>query len=275
MKKNINTYYPAAFLAVIISFLFLACSTGNKWNNIEFYNVEKAEQTTETPVPSDDEEIESLRDTAECSIDVSVDMQFMKSDNEENENVCDLINSHLLEIVLKQSSDLTIEEAVDNYVEERKKELVKEAFGAEMYEHITGHAEYGIENIITYRVETEYFAGGAHPYSLVNILTFDALTGDLIDLDKVFLTSCHKEINEMLTRKLIHDLGKNNLQEIQEEGYLYMNEMFVSTNFALREDSVEFFYNSYDIAPYACGSSAICLSYEELTPYMSSLYVKK
>lgn len=275
MKKNNKSYALASILMSITSIFLCGCSAGNKWNDIEFYNVEKTERATEIPTPFVDEAISALRDTAECEIDVSVDMQFMKSDNEENENVCHLINSHLIEIILKQSSELTIEEAVDKYISERKNELLSEAYGPEIYEHITGLAEYGKKNIITYRVETESFTGGAHPYSLTNIMTFDALTGDMIDLDRVFLSSCHKEINEILIKKLIHDLGKNSLEEIQKEGYLYMNEMFVSKNFALREDSVEFFYNPYDIAPYACGPSSISLSYEELIPYMSSNYVKE
>lgn len=271
MKNRSIHIFPFLFSSTIVSLaLFSSCGTGTKWNDIQFYNVEKAEQVTETPRKVEDNYLSQIIDTTEYNIDVQVDMQFMKSDNVDNENVCRLINDQLIEIVLKQSSELSIDEAIDKYIAETKAELGEDPYGYEIYKHITGRAEYGKQNIIIYRVDTELYTGGAHPYTLQNILSFDATTGEYIDLDKVFAPLHHYSITKLLTTKLIQDLGKNSLAEIQEEGYLDMIEMFVSPNFALREDSVEFYYNQYDIAPYSCGPVSICLDYKSLQPYIST-----
>ncbi len=259
------------FFSLLILILASACSTNVKWNNIDFYEVKKLEVTTEKPTATEEDEFAALRDTAERTIDVTVDLQFMKSDDENGENasVCNLINSLLVEMVLKQSSELNVEEAIERYIADKKAEFQADEMSGNMYDHLTGVAEYGKTNIITYRLLEEMYTGGAHPLSVTTIYSFDAMSGEFLSLEQVFPSSNHAAITEMLTKKLIKDLGKQSIEELKADGYLDMTDMFVSPNFALRTDSVEFYYNTYDIAPYACGPSVICLSYENIKPYIS------
>lgn len=265
-------HIKSVVLAVLATVVMMSCSTGVKWNDIEFYDVEKLDNLTEKPVPSEDNEFAALEETADRNIDVKVDMQFMKSDKDENENVCRLINATLMEVVLKQSSELSIDEAVERYIAEKKADFQEEDVTTDLYDHLTGRAEYGMRNIITYRLTEDTYTGGAHPFCVTTIFTFDAMTGEYLSLEQVFPSSTHEALTELLTQKLIKNLGKETLEEIQEDGYLEMMEMFVSNNFALRTDSVEFYYNPYDIAPYACGPSSICLSYESVKPYISARF---
>lgn len=265
MKKN----NIAAIQLIILSFLIIqgmsSCSTGGKWNDIEFYDVEKLEQLTEKPV-ADDEEIVELRDSDDRTMDVKVDMHFMKSAGDANENVCELINQQLVEIVLGQPKETNVDEAIELYIAERKKEFHTDNILPSMHDYVTGRAEYGIKNIINYRVTEELYTGGAHPLTITTLFVFDALTGEYLTLEKLFPPTQQDDLKSLLLAKLMQNNDVETIEALNEKGFLEMSDMFVSNNIAFRTDSVEFFYNPYDIAPYALGPCTICLDYESIKP---------
>ena len=84
-----------------------------------------------------------------------------------------------------------------------------------------------------------------------------------------------QELQELLLEKLMKMNQARSLEDLHKRGILEMSDMFISNNFALREDSIEFYYNEYDIAPYAYGAFSICLSYEEVQKLMPSMQEKQ
>lgn len=274
MKRHI-ILYRELFLGTCFALLFIGCTSNKEWQNIEFYNVEKMEQLTEKPL--DDEEdsvgLGQLHDANESrEMDVKVDMQFMKSENVANEKVCNLINGQLIELLLKQSSELSIDEAIAQYIEDVKTEFHGDEVANVYHDHLTGRAEYGIENVINYRLLEDVFTGGAHPCKLTTILRFNTQTGEFITLDNVFPTINRPQLQDILLEKLMKDQNVHSLDELHQKGILEMTDMFISNNFALREDSIEFHYNEYDIAPYAYGACTICVSYEDVKDIISTTW---
>lgn len=274
MKRHIILYIEL-FLGTCFALLFIGCTSNKEWQNIEFYNVEKMEQLTEKPL--DDEEdsvgLGQLHDANESrEMDVKVDMQFMKSENVANEKVCNLINGQLIELLLKQSSELSIDEAIAQYIEDVKTEFHGDEVANVYHDHLTGRAEYGIENVINYRLLEDVFTGGAHPCKLTTILRFNTQTGEFITLDNVFPTINRPQLQDILLEKLMKDQNVHSLDELHQKGILEMTDMFISNNFALREDSIEFHYNEYDIAPYAYGACTICVSYEDVKDIISTTW---
>lgn len=274
MKRHIILYIEL-FLGTCFALLFIGCTSNKEWQNIEFYNVEKMEQLTEKPL--DDEEdsvgLGQLHDANESrEMDVKVDMQFMKSENVANEKVCNLINGQLIELLLKQSSELSIDEAIAQYIEDVKTEFHGDEVANVYHDHLTGRAEYGIENVINYRLLEDVFTGGAHPCKLTTILRFNTQTGEFITLDNVFPTINRPQLQDILLEKLMKDQNVHSLDELHQKGILEMTDIFISNNFALREDSIEFHYNEYDIAPYAYGACTICVSYEDVKDIISTTW---
>ena len=49
--------------------------------------------------------------------------------------------------------------------------------------------------------------------------------------------------------------------------------MFASKDFSLEADSVIFYYNEYDIAPYAFGPCQLAISYDELQDIINPAFV--
>ena len=275
MKRHI-THCIQLFLGSFFFFFFISCtSSNNDWQNIEFYNVEKMEQLTEEPinanqVDSADFGLDSDQDKRE--LDVKVDMQFLKPENGANEKVCNLINGHLMELLLKQSSELSVDEAVAEYIEDVKSEFHGDEVANVYYDHLTGRAEYGKENVINYRLIEDVFTGGAHPCIQTTILRFNTQTGDFITLNDVFPTLNQPQLQKILLEKLMKDQNVHSIDELHQKGILEMTDMFVSNNFALLEDSIEFHYNEYDIAPYAVGACTIRVSYQDVKDIISTTW---
>ena len=271
MKRHI-AHYIYLFLGVSFTIFLIACNSNKDWQNIEFYNVEKMEQLTEKPLDNEEDStgFESLHKMEEREMDVKVDMQFMKAENVSSEKVCNLINGHLIELLLMQSSDLSVDDAIAQYIEDVKAEFHGDDVANVYHDHLTGRAEYGMENVINYRLLEDVFTGGAHPSKLTTILRFDTQTGDFITLDQVFPAINQSKLQDILLAKLMKDQNAHSLEELHKKGILEMTDMFISNNFALREDSIEFYYNEYDIAPYASGACTICVSYEDVKDVISA-----
>lgn len=273
MAKKLRIHYILPVIIGIILLFTASCNSSTNWSDIEFYKIEKIEQMKEEKTASsEDDAFANLLDTCDRTLDVEVNLQFLKSDNEEHARVCKLINEQLVEIILKQSSKLSIDEAISNFIEEKKQEFRSEEMASEMYDHLTGIAEYGKEGIINYYFTEDIFTGGAHPCTLCTYFCFDSETGEFLSIDKVFPSASSSGLANLLVEKLMKDEGAKSMDELHEMGFLEMMDMFVSTNFALREDSIEFYYNVYDIAPYAVGSTSIKISYESAAPYISNKF---
>ena len=252
-------------LGIGLSVLLGACDSKEKWNDLTFYRVEKQEQLNEEPTDAESEK---------RMLDVKVDMEFVKPTDGLDERAIKLINDQLVEILLKQSSELSADEAVAQYIEDVKAEFHSDEVVNVYYDHLTGRAEYGREGIINYRLVEEVFTGGAHPATQTTILRFSTSTGEYIALEQVFPYPQRQRLQDLLLAKLMQENGARSIEELHQQGILEMSDMFVSNNFALRQDSIEFYYNEYDIAPYAYGACSLCISYEDmpLTERDSSSY---
>lgn len=270
MKRYLSGCILACFLMLTLG-LATSCDPNIRWNEIEFYEINKSKQFTEAYEYDEDDEFASLHNDGEREFDVQVNMQFMQSDNSMSEDVCQRINAQLIEMLLNQPSSLTADEAVEGYIKKMETLFHKDKLEREYVDKLEGKGEYGFENVINYRLTQTVFAGGAHPSTTTTILRFNAMTGDFISLDNVFPANNHDALINLLIAKLMKDNGVDTMEGLNEAGYLELMDMFVTTNFALRKDSVEFHYNEYDIAPYANGPSTICLDYATVESLMNSI----
>jgi hypothetical protein len=167
---------------------------------------------------------------------------------------------------------MSVDEAVAEYIEDVKSEFHGDEVANVYYDHLTGRAEYGKENVINYRLIEDVFTGGAHPCIQTTILRFNTQTGDFITLNDVFPTLNQPQLQKILLEKLMKDQNVHSIDELHQKGILEMTDMFVSNNFALLEDSIEFHYNEYDIAPYAVGACTIRVSYQDVKDIISTTW---
>ena len=132
------------------------------------------------------------------------------------------------------------------------------------YCQIIGKVEEGKDGTICYSVFTEQFSGGAHPYSSVSYTNLYKDSGYEVTLDDIFKDGYEGTLTDMLVARLAEMNNVSTIEELNEIGYLTIADMFITSNFRLKQDSIIFHYNKYDIAPYALGESCIGFKYDEL-----------
>ena len=229
--KNSIMLYKFLGLSALIAAIAIACNPYQKWNSLEFYSVEKSDAYS-LPVSQDtDKDFSALHETNMREMDVKVDMQFVKSANIANDIICQHINSQILDLLLKQPSSTSIEEAIENFIADEKKDFASDPMTMTYYDHITSHGEYGMNGIINYWHTQEVFTGGAHPSTTTTILRFATETGQFVSFDQVFPLTSNKRLKEVLLGKLMQLNNVSTLDELNALGYLEMMDMFASKNF--------------------------------------------
>jgi len=264
-------FIPFAITAVVISLLF-SC----KKQHYKFYTINKAQT-----IVLDKNNSQSPKD------DIKVNMQFAESVDEEHKVAAENINSSLLGkfFASQGKPEDVIREFIDNsaesyrsisyplYIEQTEMyegEFLKEMLASfENYYKIDGKFIPSPEGTIAYEAEEQIYTGGAHPVNFTYYINFDKETGLRINLDDVFKDESRQQLNDLLLKMLMQQQKAKSIEDLNELGYLVEDDMSASENFLLKDDSIVFMYNVYDIAPYSMGPTRIAINYTEISEMMT------
>lgn len=127
----------------------------------------------------------------------------------------------------------------------------------------TADTVFSNPNVLTVRLETYAYTGGAHPNSNQSFYTFDRDTGQPLDLsDMVSDTTALLGVVEKEFRKQQELIPQANLEE---RGYFLRDgQFFLPANVGLSQRGMVFYYNPYEIAAYAVGPIEVTVPYEQL-----------
>lgn len=124
---------------------------------------------------------------------------------------------------------------------------------------------YKTKTLLSLSLDEYGFAGGAHPFngtqlSVVNLK--NAQSVKLADLLNPNFESALNVEGEKAFRDFHHLADTDDLEE---KGFSFENNVFrLNNNFAITEDGLKFIFNSYEIAPYAVGSTELNIPYENI-----------
>ena len=106
------------------------------------------------------------------------------------------------------------------------------------------------------------YAGGAHGLGYVTYYNYSVETEKKLELSDLIVSGGEKLLTaqaEEIFRKQNDLVGK----DLTEAGFWFGENGFtLNTNFIVDEKSITFFYNSYEIAPYAYGPTEITIPFE-------------
>ncbi len=260
------------FLTIIVATLLTACSgVTNNANEKNGIITNFATKSRKDICYLDNKDNESPKFESNISVKVA------ESANKELEA---RINNSILYAIFGYEN-MSINAAIDSFMANAYKEyydLRPEYFNQKQMNknpvwfnfqyNLDTEVEYGRDNTIIYKIECHNFSGGAHPNTVVTYINFDPATGNEIKLDDIFKENYEEYLNNRLTDALADKRGAKDRKEIKEKGYLNFNDIYPTENFMLKKDSIHFFYNRYDIAPYAAGTTTLGFPYEELSEIM-------
>ncbi len=134
---------------------------------------------------------------------------------------------------------------------------------------------YGLERNIKVETDTlgifaveffEYsFYGGAHPNTSTTFSNINLENGKEIKLDEILSDGFENEINKIGERNFRQVKQLKPDEDLQEAGFWFDENGFrLNNNFLITKKGLKFFFNPYEIAPYALGVTELLIEYSEL-----------
>lgn len=150
------------------------------------------------------------------------------------------------------------------YLEDEKNKEDSESVGAwySYYKGIEGHVQWYEKNLLIYRIDYNEYTGGAHGIYMTTYLNMDLLRIRPIRLEDLFVEDYQDALTDLLWNQLMADHGAKTREELEDMGYGSTGEIAPTENFYLEKDGITFFYNVYEITPYAMGAVQIKLPYD-------------
>lgn len=134
------------------------------------------------------------------------------------------------------------------------------------YEYVINtEVHYGNHrDIIGHFINMYQYTGGAHGGTFITCRNYRLEDGSVITLDDYFKPGYEEVLIPILEKKLLEYAECSSRDELDEHGYFSNEPMFVSENFEIRQDTIDFIYNQYDIAPYAMGITTLSVPNDEI-----------
>ena len=125
------------------------------------------------------------------------------------------------------------------------------------------HVLLNSSHILCFYIDHYAFTGGAHGIQTRHFTIVNLWTGKEVVLKNIFKENTEAQLGSILSEK-IH--GINHLpttQSLKDAGF-FDDTIKPTDNFYITRDGIGFFYNQYDIAPYAAGSIDVFIPFREL-----------
>ena len=133
-------------------------------------------------------------------------------------------------------------------------------------------------NIVSIKFEKYAYTGGAHGISMTEYAVCDLVKNKKLNLNDIFKENVKFEVDNILDVKLRKLNGLNTEESLREAGF-FVDQMEWSDNFFINSQGIGFFYNVYEIAPYASGTTELFIPFTEiaalLKPNHPFLWIKK
>jgi Deacetylase PdaC/Protein of unknown function (DUF3298) len=118
------------------------------------------------------------------------------------------------------------------------------------------------EKVITLDRDVYTYMGGAHPGNYRQITSYDLLTGRALTATDLVQDSVG--LSKLLEARFKAEKGVGPETNLSELVFPEASPLPLPTNLALVEAGILFFYNDYEVAPHAIGSTEIMLTWNEL-----------
>ncbi len=118
-------------------------------------------------------------------------------------------------------------------------------------------------NIVTIKFEKYAYTGGAHGISMTEYAVCDLAQKKKLSLKDIFKEHFKDKIDKILDTKLRELNGLKPDENLREAGF-FIDKIECSDNFFINNEGIGFFYNVYEIAPYATGTTELFVPFTEI-----------
>lgn len=148
------------------------------------------------------------------------------------------------------------------------KSEIPDAFGGW---HYTAKVEVEVltDSLLSLSVHDEYYTGGAHGGSGVYFINVDPRTGDEFTLDNFFKPGYSDALTNLGNKVFRQTRNLSDTSSLSENYFEFPEDKFqLNKNYGFTQEGVVFFYNSYEIAPYAAGPTEVVIPYKDVKEWI-------
>ncbi|MDP5230445.1 MAG: DUF3298 and DUF4163 domain-containing protein [Cellulophaga sp.] len=125
------------------------------------------------------------------------------------------------------------------------------------------------DDVLTIKLDTYIFTGGAHGHSSLRFLNFNKKKNELFENWELFKEKDDFEHFAATKFRIQESIPQNS--EINSTGFMFEGEIFyLPNNLGFTEKGLQLIYNQYEIASYADGPIMMTLPYDEINKYLKS-----
>ena len=185
------------------------------------------------------------------------------------------VRQNINNAIVAQAFDLeggsgTLEETAiryrENLIDEYMNENAVLENGVRSWEdRLSGSFQEKYKNYRNYLVSYYSFRGGAHGIQTLSNIVFDAKTGEQVQETDLFAPGYEAPVAQLLRLAVQSSMEEEDPELMQ---LVHLEEVVPNGNFSVGENGMEWFYQPYEVGPYALGIVSASLSWEDLKPFL-------
>lgn len=138
------------------------------------------------------------------------------------------------------------------------------------YKTLKSHVQFYRKNLLVYNIYYDEYTGGAHGIYMTTFLNMDLTTMRPLRLDDLFVEEYKEPLTDLIWNQLMADNKVTTHEALEELGYGSTGEIAPTENFYLSPEGITFYYNVYEITPYAMGTVEVKIPFEMLAHLLGS-----
>jgi hypothetical protein len=180
------------------------------------------------------------------------------------------INAAILQTMLSEgalnSQATSIEQLMENFVHDFEVVLKESPEMSDRWSlELEVKIRYSDEELFCLETTTYASTGGAHPNTSVRCQAFSLKSGALVKLPEIVPLTEMPALTKLAEKQFRKVRKVEPSESLQELGFTFeKNEFALNGNFLLLKEGLFFFFNSYEIAPYALGPTEFVLPWSDV-----------
>ena len=123
------------------------------------------------------------------------------------------------------------------------------------------------KKLFSYGISRYIYMGGIHSLNTRTFFNFDLKTGKVLTEADIFKDSTDAELSELIKLRIIEQSKEDSTLEVitnLEDTEYWVDAIKPNGNFYITENSINYVFNPYEIAPFALGETEVVLPYDRV-----------
>lgn len=173
---------------------------------------------------------------------------------------------------------LTPKDAVDSYsktyIENYKEDLKSYSENSDThdddvqylsyYETISDRITFNQQGIVAFQVALSDYKGGTSSYDVLKNYVFNLKTGKLVSEEDIFKPGYERLLLPIFKNYLMKLNKTNSINDLEELGYLGLDEMIPNNNFLVDDKGITYIFNKGEYSAYKLDAITIFIPYNEI-----------